>query len=61
MAKMTTRGRVTIPKALRDKLGLTPGAEVEFRVEDGAVRLRKLPSERKKQHGASRIRRDAPE
>jgi AbrB family looped-hinge helix DNA binding protein len=27
---MTSKGQVTIPKRLRDHLGLKPGAEVEF-------------------------------
>lgn len=28
--KMTTRGRVTIPKSLRDEMGLKGGSEVDF-------------------------------
>jgi AbrB family looped-hinge helix DNA binding protein len=36
------KGQVTIAKAVRDHLGLTPGAEVEFVVEqDGRVSVRK--------------------
>ncbi|MFP5387992.1 MAG: AbrB/MazE/SpoVT family DNA-binding domain-containing protein, partial [Thermoleophilia bacterium] len=30
MSKITSKGQVTIPKAIRDELGLLPGAEVEF-------------------------------
>jgi antitoxin PrlF len=30
MTKLTTRGQVTIPKRLRDPLGLQPGSSVEF-------------------------------
>jgi AbrB family looped-hinge helix DNA binding protein len=30
MSRMTTKGQVTIPKRLRDYLGLKPGSEVEF-------------------------------
>jgi antitoxin PrlF len=36
-ARMTSRGRVTLPKAVRDSLGLHPGDEVIFRLEDGRV------------------------
>ena len=34
--RVTTKGQVTIPKEVRDKLGITPGDEVGFR-EDGDV------------------------
>jgi antitoxin PrlF len=44
MTKMTTKGRVTIPKRLRDYLGLEPGSDVEFEVtEDGRVFLKARP------------------
>lgn len=40
MARMTAKGQVTIPKRLRDYLGLKPGSEVEFTVaSDGKVAL----------------------
>ena len=31
------RGQVTIPKPLRDSLGLQPGAELEFKEEGGRL------------------------
>lgn len=31
------RGQVTIPKALRDKLGIVPGTVLEFTVENGRL------------------------
>ena len=40
--KMTTKGQITIPKAVRDSLGLRPGDELEFLEEDGVLRLKKL-------------------
>jgi len=38
---ISAKGQITVPKAVRDKLGLRPGARVEFELTaDGAV-LRK--------------------
>ena len=35
--RVTTKGQVTIPKEIRDRLGIVPGSEVEFvPTEDGA-------------------------
>lgn len=50
-ATVTTKGQVTIPKAVRDLLGLEPGSKVEFtRNDDGEVVLtradRKRPASR---------------
>jgi antitoxin PrlF len=30
MSRMTSKGQVTIPKRMRDELGLQPGSEIEF-------------------------------
>lgn len=39
---VTVKGQVTIPKAIRDRLGLVPGSEVEFILEpDGRISMRK--------------------
>lgn len=40
--KITTKGQVTIPAAVRERLGLLPDTEVEFVVEDGRAVLRKV-------------------
>jgi AbrB family looped-hinge helix DNA binding protein len=41
MSKMTSKGQVTIPKRVRDYLGLKPGSEVEFTVTgDGQIALK---------------------
>lgn len=37
------RGRVTIPKDIREQFGLGPETEVEFRVVGGAILLKKAP------------------
>ena len=39
---ITDRGQVTIPKALRDRFGLTPNADVEFVEVNHQLVLRKL-------------------
>lgn len=39
--KITTKGQVTVPKDVRDRLGLRPGDELEFIEERGVFRLRK--------------------
>lgn len=39
-ATITSKGQVTVPKAIRDRLHLSPGDRIEFLVdEDGAVRV----------------------
>jgi len=43
---VTSKGQVTIPKAVREKLGIEPGNAVDFRVEpDGKVVLLKVVGE----------------
>jgi antitoxin PrlF len=42
IATLTTKGQVTIPKDVRDRLELKPGDRLDFLVEeDGSVRVRK--------------------
>jgi antitoxin PrlF len=45
MATVTSRGRVTIPKAIRDALGIQPGAQVEFELEESRIVVRKRAPE----------------
>ncbi len=42
LMRMTTRGQITVPKALRDRFGITPQTDLEFRVEGGKLVLAKL-------------------
>ncbi|WP_214470837.1 AbrB/MazE/SpoVT family DNA-binding domain-containing protein [Mesorhizobium sp. dw_380] len=37
--RVTTKGQVTIPKQIRDHLGIGPGSEVEFVATDEGARL----------------------
>ncbi|HWZ69958.1 MAG TPA: AbrB/MazE/SpoVT family DNA-binding domain-containing protein [Casimicrobiaceae bacterium] len=47
---VTSKGQVTIPKRVRDALGITPGSKVEFDVAGGGARLKLV-----KRHAASSI------
>jgi AbrB family looped-hinge helix DNA binding protein len=37
--KMTTKGRVTVPQHIRERLGLLPNTDVEWELKDGAAVL----------------------
>jgi AbrB family looped-hinge helix DNA binding protein len=39
--RITSKGQVTIPQAIREKLGLLPHSEVEFDIVGTSVRIRK--------------------
>lgn len=39
--RLTTKGQVTIPQMIRNRLGLLPWTEVEFDVVGDSVRIRK--------------------
>jgi AbrB family looped-hinge helix DNA binding protein len=44
---VTQKGQVTIPKAVRDRLGIVPGTQVEFSLsQDGQVVLSKVDGQR---------------
>ena len=47
---VTSKGQVTIPKRVREALGITPGSKVEFDLEGGGARLKLI-----KRHTASHI------
>ena len=42
-AKATSKGQVTVPKAVRDALGIKEGDEVVFRVEGNRALLARTP------------------
>ncbi|CAN5648826.1 AbrB/MazE/SpoVT family DNA-binding domain-containing protein [soil metagenome] len=39
--RITSKGQVTIPQDIRERIGLLPDTEVEFEVEGDAVKIRK--------------------
>jgi len=43
---ISTKGQVTIPKHLRDRLGLRPGTALEFSEENGRLVARKAETDR---------------
>lgn len=42
-AKLTSKGQVTVPKAVRDALGIAAGDEIVFRVEGDRAVLARTP------------------
>lgn len=46
-ANVTSKGQVTIPKELRDRFGIEPGAQVDFAAAEDGIRLRKVVDRRK--------------
>ena len=58
--RLTTKGQVTIPKQIRDELGLLPGTPIDFSVNrDGEVVLQKVQGVRGKTHKTPLDRFDA--
>ncbi|MEX1203901.1 MAG: AbrB/MazE/SpoVT family DNA-binding domain-containing protein [Dongiaceae bacterium] len=55
---VTSKGQVTIPKKVRDYLGIAPGAAVDFDLlEDGRVTVRKAGKRRSPKRSAfARVR-----
>lgn len=43
LATVTDKGQVTVPKEIRDRLGIVRGAKLDFQIEpDGTLRVRML-------------------
>lgn len=55
--RVTTKGQVTIPVEIRDKLGILPNTEVDFEVHGNTVRLVKAQAKRATGRGASVVAR----
>ncbi|MGH8504261.1 MAG: AbrB/MazE/SpoVT family DNA-binding domain-containing protein [Gammaproteobacteria bacterium] len=54
--RITTKGQVTIPQAIRAKLGLTPHSEVHFIEDSKGVYLVKAHDEKPEQRRFRRLR-----
>lgn len=55
--RITSKGQVTIPQAVREQTGLLPNTEVDFIVDAGTVRIVKTTSTRRASRGARAVRR----
>ncbi len=53
--RMTSKGQVTIPMEIREKLGLLPNTEVEFEIDRDAVRVKKAVAPRRPDRGRALI------
>lgn len=49
--RITSKGQVTIPQHIREALGLLPDTEVEFEIDDNAVRIRPAAAPRRPDRG----------
>ena len=54
--RITSKGQVTIPQAVREQTGLLPETEVEFVVESDGVRIVKTRPRRRPTRGARAVR-----
>jgi AbrB family looped-hinge helix DNA binding protein len=53
---LTSKGQVTIPLEIRERLGLTPGTRVRFDVVGDSVRLRKAATQSRGANLIARMR-----
>ena len=59
--RLTTKGQVTIPLAIRERLGLLPLSEVRFDIVGDSVRIRKARSSQTRGRAMlARLRGSAP-
>ena len=54
--RVTVKGQVTIPKEIRDRMGIGPGSEVDFISEEGGVRLVAVDENLSREESAQRFR-----
>jgi antitoxin PrlF len=59
--KVGERGQVTIPKEIRERFGIAPNTEVEFRVVNNSIVLHKKPSKLRLDKWKGRCRRSFSE
>ena len=55
--RITSKGQVTIPQAVREQTGLLPNTDVDFIIDEGGVRIVKAVSGRRPSRGAEAVQR----
>ena len=55
--RITSKGQVTIPIEIRERYGFLPNTEVDFVVDDGAVRIVAREADSDRGRGAEVVRR----
>ncbi|TAK23109.1 MAG: AbrB/MazE/SpoVT family DNA-binding domain-containing protein [Chloroflexota bacterium] len=50
MPVLTSKGQVTLPKRIREYLGLNPGSQVDFEIDANGVHVRKVQSGQERTH-----------
>jgi AbrB family looped-hinge helix DNA binding protein len=55
--RITSKGQVTIPAAIREKAGLLPGTEVDFELADEGVRIVRAKAPKGETRGEEIVRR----
>jgi AbrB family looped-hinge helix DNA binding protein len=55
--RITSKGQVTIPQAVRERTGLLPNTDVDFVVEGDSVQLVKAGKGKRPTRGARAVRR----
>lgn len=55
--RLTSKGQLTIPQEIREKLGLLTGTEVEFEVDGDTVRVRKARAPARPDRGRALVDR----
>jgi AbrB family looped-hinge helix DNA binding protein len=58
--RITTKGQVTIPIEMRERLGLLPNSEVEFDIVGESVRIRKAKGTKSRGQRLLELMRRAP-
>lgn len=43
VSTLTAKSQTTVPRVVRERLGLKPGDRLIYEIEDGTVRIRKAP------------------
>jgi len=54
--RVTTKGQVTIPQKIREKLGITPAVEIDFLEEKGRIYLVKKTGKPKEPYKFRKLR-----